>query len=148
MSIERCLIDSLINLADRAKVNPMRHHRPKEPCTIRRMCFSPAFAAASLVLMLTWGCDMLGQEVPPEKLPPVPEKCRPLSDEHRDAVIAATSSVKASQTQISFIANRFAQCMQDEGLSRAEAKGLIKKNEAEARQAGEKSGGSEFDLVR
>jgi hypothetical protein len=99
-------------------------------------------------LMLAGGCDMFEKEVPPENLPPVPEKCQPLSDEHKNAVIAATSSVQASQTQIAMIANRFAQCMQDEGLSRAEAKGVLKKNEAEARREGEKSGGQDVPFTQ
>ncbi len=105
-------------------------------------------ALGSLVLIFAVGCDMFEKEVPEDKLPPVPEKCQPLADEHRNAVMAAASSVQASQTQIAMIANRFAQCMQDEGLSRAEAKGILKKNTAEARREGEKSGGQEIPFTQ
>lgn len=110
----------------------------------------PALAALTLMLMLTLfvGCDMFEKEVPPEKLPPLPEKCQPLAEEHKNAVIAATSAVQASQTQISFIAGRFVQCMQDEGLSKGEAKGILKKNEAEARQEGVKSGGQDVPFTQ
>ena len=100
-----------------------------------------AACAALAWLMLGAGCDMLTQEVPADKLPPVPEKCQSLSDMHKNALSAAYSSAEASQMQVARVANQFAQCMQDEGLSRAEAKGILKKNEAEAKQEIEKSGG-------
>jgi hypothetical protein len=94
-------------------------------------------AVACLMLAITAGCDVLEQAVPPEKLPPVPEKCRQLSNEHKNALAAAYTSVGASQVQVARVANEFAQCLQDEGLSRGEAKGILKENEAEAKQEAE-----------
>ncbi len=91
-------------------------------------------AIISLIVVVGAGCDMLTSDVPPEKLPPVPEKCLPLSNAHKNALLVAYSSAEASQMQVARVANEFAQCMQDEGLSRAEAKGILKKNEAEAKQ--------------
>jgi hypothetical protein len=101
----------------------------------------PLACVALVCFMLGTGCDMLTQEVPADKLPPVPEKCQSLSDQHKNALAAAYSSAEASQMQVARVANHFAQCMQDEGLSRAEAKGILKKNETEAKQEIEKSGG-------
>ncbi len=87
-----------------------------------------------VALAICSGCDLLSQVTPPEKLPSVPEKCVPLSDQHRSVLTAAFSSVDASQLQVVKVANEFAQCMQDEGLSKAETKGLLKKNEEEVKK--------------
>ena len=130
----------MIILLQNVKVSAMRNRGPKGPCTGRKMRFRAA-CAALVWLMLGAGCDMLTQEVPADKLPPVPEKCQSLSDTHKNALSAAYSSAEASQMQVARVANQFAQCMQDEGLSRAEAKGILKKNEAEAKQEIEKGGG-------
>ncbi len=103
---------------------------------------------ASFMLVIGAGCDMSTEEISPENLPPVPEKCVSLSDAHKSALASAYSSVRASQMQVSKIAGEFAKCMEDEGLSRAAAKGILKKNEAEARQATEKSGGQDIPVVQ
>lgn len=89
-----------------------------------------------LMLMLVAGCDKLSTvtATPPDKLPDVPENCVDLSNQHKKVLFAAYSSVNASQLQISFAANKLAQCLEDEGLSRADAKGIIKKNEADVKQ--------------
>lgn len=94
----------------------------------------------SLMLMLGAGCDMLESDVPPDKLPPVPEKCLSFSVAHKNALTAAYSQAEASQMQVARVANEFAQCMRDEGLSKGEAKGILKQNEAEAKQEAEKGG--------
>jgi hypothetical protein len=108
----------------------------------------PAVCAGllSLMLMLAAGCDMLTSDIPPEKLPPVPEKCQTLSTRHKNALTLAYSSAEASRMQVARVANEFAQCMQDEGLSRAEAKGILRKNEAEAQQEAEKGGPGAGDV--
>lgn len=85
------------------------------------------------------GCDIFNKEKIPEELPPVPETCIALSNEYINALNIAYTSVKASQLQISTIANKFAQCMQDEGLSRAEAKGIINDIEKQVRNDIDKS---------
>ena len=88
------------------------------------------------MLMLTAGCDKLSTvaATPPDQLPPVPENCIDLSNQHKQVLYKAYSSVNASQMQVSIAANKFAQCMEDEGLSKADIKGIIKKNETDTRQ--------------
>ena len=95
-----------------------------------------------LMLMILTGCDMFttSTETPPDKLPPVPEKCMTLFTAHKNALLVAYSSPEASQMQIARVANEFTQCMENAGLSRADAKGMLKKNEAEAKQEAEISG--------
>ncbi len=100
----------------------------------------PLSFAVLVYLVLFAGCDMPVQEIPPEKLPPVPERCETFSNQHKNALAAAYSSVNASQLQVTKVANEFARCMQDAGLSVAEAKGILKKNEAEARQDADRPG--------
>ena len=94
-----------------------------------------------LMLMIVAGCDKLTTttETPPDKLPPVPEKCMTLYSAHKNALLVAYSSAEASQMQVARVANEFAQCMENEGLSRTDAKGILKKNEADAKQELEKS---------
>jgi hypothetical protein len=101
-----------------------------------------------LMLLFGAGCDMLSQDIPPEKLPPVPEQCVALSNQHKNALQAAYSSVRASQMQVARIANEFSQCMQDQGLSKAEAKGILKKNEEDAKGEVEKSGNEDFTVAQ
>lgn len=103
-----------------------------------------------LMLMVASGCDNLTPTTatPPDKLPPVPEKCMTLFNTHKNALLVAYSSAEASQMQVARVANEFTQCMESEGLSRADAKGILKKNEAEAKQEVEKSGGQESPVVR
>lgn len=93
----------------------------------------------SATLAIFAGCDMLSDVVPPEKLPPVPDKCVPLSDQHRSVLTAAYSNLDASQLQVVKAANEFAQCMQDEGLTKAESKGILKKNEEAVKRELEQS---------
>ena len=94
-----------------------------------------------LMLMIVAGCDMLTTttETPPDKLPPVPEKCMTLYNTHKNALLVAYSSAEASQMQVARVANEFTKCMENEGLSRADAKGILKKNEADAKSEVEKS---------
>lgn len=103
-----------------------------------------------LMLMIVAGCDMLTSttETPPDKLPPVPEKCITLYNTHKNALLMAYSSAETSQMQIARVANEFTQCMENEGLSRADAKGILKKNEADAKQEVEKSGEPGGPVIR
>jgi hypothetical protein len=103
-----------------------------------------------LLLMLVAGCDTLNftTETPPDKLPPVPEKCMTLYNTHKNALLIAYSSAEASQMQVARVANEFTQCMENEGLSRADAKGILKKNEADAKQEVEKSGDQGGPVIR
>ena len=93
----------------------------------------------ALMLMLMAGCDKLNTvtATPPDKLPDVPENCVDLSHQHKKVLFAEYSSVNASQLQVSIAANKLAQCLEDEGLSKADAKGIIQKNEADAKQEAE-----------
>ena len=89
-----------------------------------------------LMLIIAAGCDTLTTttETPPDKLPPVPEKCMTFYNMHKNALLVAYSSAEASQMQVARVANEFTQCMENEGLSRADAKGILKKSEADAKQ--------------
>ena len=91
------------------------------------------------------GCDTFTEEIPPDQLPPIPEECISLSHRYEETLRAAYSSIEASQTQVSFTANKFAECMQDAGLTRAETKGIVKDIESYVRQEVDK-GGSAGDL--
>jgi hypothetical protein len=103
----------------------------------------------SVIFMVSFGCDFFKkEEVPPEKLPPVPEACAALSNQYSHALMLAQSSAEVSQLQITRIANQFAQCMEDAGLSEAEAKGILKNIEKTGREKGEKGGGQEGYLYR
>jgi len=103
-----------------------------------------------LMLMIVAGCDMLPTttETTPDKLPPVPENCMTLYNTHKNALLIAYSSAEASQMQVARVANEFTQCMENEGLSRADAKGILKKNEADAKQEVEKSEDSGVPGIR
>jgi hypothetical protein len=97
-----------------------------------------------IVGTVSFGCDFFKkEEIPPENLPPVPELCSALSNEYSHALLLAQSSVEASQLQITRIANQFAQCMEDAGLSEAEAKGIVKNIEKTVRKKEEKGGDRE-----
>jgi len=94
-------------------------------------------------LIIFCGCDFFTEEIPPEKLPPIPEKCMKLSNQHTNALLGAYSSAEVSQLQITKITNEFVNCMQDSGLSRAEAKGIIKNQEATIKKELEKGKGQQ-----
>jgi hypothetical protein len=96
-----------------------------------------------LALMIFCGCDFFTEEIPPEKLPPIPEKCMKLSNQHTNALLGAYTSAEVSQLQITRITNEFVTCMQDSGLSRAEAKGIIKNKEAAMKEEVEKGKGQQ-----
>lgn len=96
---------------------------------------------ACFVMLMAAGCDRFTAETPSDQLPPLPEQCSSLSAQHMNALIASYAASQASQLQITRVANEFAQCLQNEGFSRGDAKGMIKKNEALAKEEVEKSGG-------
>ena len=98
---------------------------------------------------VSFGCDFFKkEEISPENLPPVPESCAALSNEYSQALILAQSAVEASQMQITRIASQFAKCMEDAGLSEAEAKGIVKNIEKTVRKKEEKGGGQEEHFYR
>ena len=94
-------------------------------------------------LMICFGCDFFTEEILPEKLPPIPEKCMKLSNQHTNALTVAYTSAEVSQLQITRITNEFVKCMQDAGLSRAEAKGIIKNKEVTIKKEVEKGKGQQ-----
>jgi len=106
---------------------------------MKRNFFLTIVGVIFIVGMVSLGCDMFKkEEIPPEKLPPVPESCAPLSNQYSHALKLAHSSVEVSQLQIARVANQFAQCMEDAGLSEAEARGIVKNIEKTVRTEGEK----------
>jgi hypothetical protein len=106
---------------------------------MKRKSFITIVSVIFIVGILSAGCDFFKEEeIPPEKLPPVPESCAPLSAQYSQALRIAYSSAEVSQLQITRIANQFAQCMENEGLSEAEAKGIVKNIEKTVREEGEK----------
>jgi hypothetical protein len=99
--------------------------------------------------MVSFGCDFFKkEEISPENLPPVPESCAALSNEYSQALMLAQSAVEASQLQITRIASQFAKCMEEAGLSEAEAKGIVKNIEKSVRKKEEKGGGQEEHFYR
>lgn len=101
-----------------------------------------------LLLWIFFGCDSSKKEIPPDQLPPVPETCSGLSTQYSQALAAAHSSVEASQVQVTRIASQFAHCMEEAGLSEAEARGIVKNMERTAGEQGEKEVGREGDYSR
>ena len=102
-----------------------------------------SFISAALfiiTLVLLNGCDKLPftEETQPDQLPPMPEKCISFSIKHKNALLISYSSAEASQLQTVRVANELAQCLESEGFSRADVKGMIKKNEADTREDVEK----------
>jgi hypothetical protein len=115
----------------------------------RNILFITIVIVIFIMGIVSFGCDLLKkEEIPPEKLPPVPESCAALSNEYSHALVLAQSSVEASQLQITRIANHFAQCMEDAGLSEAEAKGIVKNIEKTVRKKEEKGDGQEEHFYR
>ena len=114
----------------------------------RRIFFIRVVSVIFITGMVSFGCDFSKkEEIPPEKLPRVPEACAALSNQYSNALMLAHSSAEVSQLQITRIASHFAQCMEDAGLSEAEARGIVKNMEKTTREEGEK-GGQEGDLYR
>jgi hypothetical protein len=110
----------------------------------REIFFNTIVSAIFIMGMVSFGCDFFKkEEIPPERLPPVPESCAALSNQYSHALMLAHSSAEVSQLQITRIASQFAQCMEDAGLSEAEAKGIVKNIEKTVREKGEKGGGQE-----
>jgi hypothetical protein len=115
----------------------------------RAFFFNTIFSAIFIMGIVSFGCDFFKkEEIPPERLPPVPESCAALSNQYSHALMLAQSSAEVSQLQITRIANQFAQCMEDAGLSEAEAKGIVKNIEKTVREKGEKGGGQEGYFYR
>ena len=112
---------------------------------MQRIIFFITIASVIVILgMVSFGCDFFKkEEIPPENLPPVPESCTALSNQYSHALKLAYSSVEVSQLQITRVANQFAHCMEGEGLSEAEAKGIVKNIEKTVRVQGEKESGQE-----
>jgi hypothetical protein len=99
--------------------------------------------------MVVFGCDFSKkEEIPPEKLPPVPESCITLSNQYSHALKLAYSSAEVSQLQVTRIESQFVQCMENAGLSEAEAKGIVKNIEKTVSEEEEKGGGQEGDIYR
>ncbi|MDQ7787849.1 MAG: hypothetical protein RDU01_09580 [Thermodesulfovibrionales bacterium] len=102
-----------------------------------------------IVSIVSFGCEFFKkEEIPPEKLPPVPESCAALSNQYAHALMLAHSSAEVSQLQITRVANQFAHCMEDAGLSEGEARGIVKNIEKMVREQGEKGSGQEGYFYR
>jgi hypothetical protein len=86
------------------------------------------------------GCDMFSEEIPPDQLPPIPEECISESYRYEEMLRAAYTSIEASQTQVSITASKFAECMQNAGLTKGETKGIIKDIERYVRQEVDQGG--------
>ena len=115
---------------------------------MKRKTFLLLIGVILISSLLSFGCNLSKkEEIPQEKLPPVPEACTALSNQYSNALRLAHSSAEVSQLQITGVASRFAQCMQDEGLSEAEARGIVKDMEKTSREEAEKRGGEE-DIYR
>jgi hypothetical protein len=94
-----------------------------------------------LLISLLFGCDMSSKEIPPEELPAVPQECISLSTEYANAITGAYSTAKVSQMQITRVTNEFLECMQNAGLSRAEAVGIVKNREKTIKEGLKKDNG-------
>jgi hypothetical protein len=117
---------------------------------MKRKIFSITIVSTIIILgMIFFGCDFFKKEaIPPEKLPPVPESCTTLSNQYSHALKLAHSSAEVSQLQITRVANQFAQCMEGEGLSEAEARGIVKNIEKTVREEGEQGSSQEGPFYR
>lgn len=109
---------------------------------VNKMC-SKRYVVSAIVFTFALsfvGCDIFTQEIPPDQLPPIPEECISLSHRYEETLRAAYTSIEASQTQVSIAANKFANCMQDAGLTKGETKGIIKDIERYVRQEVDQGG--------
>lgn len=89
------------------------------------------------------GCDLLPSEVPPNQLPPIPAECSNELNRLSNALFGAYTSAQVSTMQITRVANALAECLEKEGLTRAEVRGIIKKREKEIQEQVEKGEGSQ-----
>lgn len=80
------------------------------------------------------GCDFMLTEVPPEQLLPIPTECSRESNRLSNALFGAYTSAQVSQMQITRVTNALVECLENERLTRAEAKGIIKKQEIEIQE--------------
>jgi hypothetical protein len=90
-----------------------------------------------------FGCDFLPTEVPPEQLPPIPAECSDESQRLSKALFGAYTSAEVSQMQITRVTNALVESLRIEELTRAEAKGIIKKKKKEIQEQVEKGEGSQ-----
>lgn len=83
---------------------------------------------AFIVIALISGCDYLGlTEIPPEELPHIPEECSEESSRLDNALFGAYTTAEVSQMQIRQFEDRLAECLKEEGFSRSEVKGMLKR---------------------
>lgn len=79
-------------------------------------------------ILLTAGCDYLGlTEIPPEELPHIPEECSEESSRLDNALFGAYTTAEVSQMQIRRFEDKLAECLKEEGFSRSEVKGMLKR---------------------
>ena len=115
----------------------------------RKLSYSTLICVIVMLGIVSVGCDFFKKdEISPENLPPVPEACAALSNQFTHALKLAYSSVEVSQLQLTRVANQFAQCMEGEGLSEAEARGIIKNIETTEREQAEKDTSQEGFFYR
>lgn len=82
------------------------------------------------ILMVSAGCEFLEkEEIPPDQLPPVPAACSKESNIYANALYGAYEHAEVSQMQIRRVAKEFSKCLQNSGLSEAEARGIVKNQE-------------------
>lgn len=105
------------------------------------------FCGLMVILMVGsgsfFGCDFVLTDIPEEQLPPVPMECTDESQRFSNALFGAYTSAEVSKMQTARIANALAKCLEKEGFTRAEAKGIIKKKEKEMQEQVEKGAGSQ-----
>ena len=97
-----------------------------------------ALAIVMCLCLFCTGCDMVtdmikGDSVPSD-LPPVPEECEGPSRLYENALRAAYTTLEGSHLQASTLANKFSDCMENAGLTRGEAKGIVQNIEKTVRQ--------------
>ena len=108
---------------------------------MKKIVLYPGIFMSLFLGALLFGCDMSSKEIPPEELPAVPQECIPLSTEYTNALTTAYTTAKVSQMQITRVTNEFLDCMQNAGLSNAEAIGIVKDREKTIKEKLKKEGG-------